>query len=380
MRTWLWAALVAAAGVCLFAQSCARVQQPRSLDAAHGRDEGSFNSDLDFRRVPAGYVTDWLVLGPFRKGEGQCFETAFADEKTAAPMRHEEAAGKVWRHAESTGRVLDLGGLFEATENAVVYAHVYVESDDAQRVQLRFGSGGGAAIWHNGKLIYRSDVPRPLTVDENSVDVMLTKGRNRFLFKVDEISGGWALSARLVAPDGQPLKGVYCHVYPPEDPAGPRRVSRGDVLHVDFGKAAPRPINVRVDDEGFIKLDRIGRIEAAGKTTFEIEEDILLLLPGAGMGGLQPVVSTLSLAYFIDGEVRFPGKKQFVRHTTLYRAIVDAGGFTEYADKTRVRILRSSPDGAVKTLAFNVEHIENEEEPDSEVIRPDDTIHVPRKR
>jgi hypothetical protein len=153
-------------------------------------------------------VSEWLVLGPFEKTGGKTFGTAFINEETIAPRPDFEMQGMKWRSAQSTGLVLDLDGLFNPNENVVAYAHVYVHSDAAQRAQLRLGSDDGAAVWHNGKLIYRSEVPRALTMDVNSVDIMLTEGWNSFLFKVDELSGGWALSVRFVGPDGQPLKGV----------------------------------------------------------------------------------------------------------------------------------------------------------------------------
>ena len=168
-------------------------------------------------------VSEWLVLGPFEKVDGKTFDTAFIDEETTAPQPDLETQGKKWRLAQSTGLVLNLDGLFSPNENVVAYAHVCVHSDEAQRAQLRLGSDDGAAVWHNGKLIYRSEVPRALTMDVNSVDVMLGKGWNSFLFKVDEISGGWALSVRFVGPDGQPLKGVS---YSPTADTGPAEAAQ----------------------------------------------------------------------------------------------------------------------------------------------------------
>jgi hypothetical protein len=220
-----------------------------------GRVEGDYGGDPDFRRPPGvnnwmpfyahimrdhvtrrmwrhasmhevpatpwqkRFITEWLVLGPFEKTDGKTFDTPFVREERVSPKLGLEMGGRTWRLARSKGLVLDLDGLFEPNENVVAYAHVYVHSDEAQRAQLRLGSDDGAAVWHNGKLIYRSEVPRALTMDVNAVDVMLAKGWNSFLFKVDEISGGWSLSARFVGPDGQPLKGIRCVTVPADAPS-----------------------------------------------------------------------------------------------------------------------------------------------------------------
>ena len=228
-----------------------------------GRMEGDFGGDADFRRTPEMKswmpyykhmmmdhvtrrmwrnasmhrvaatpwsrppVSEWLVLGPFEKTDGRTFSTSFIDEGKIEPLPKKLTEGKKWRVVEVQTRTLNLDKLFLPNENVVAYAHIYVHSDESQRVQLRIGSDDGAAIWHDGRLIYDSEVPRALCLDENTVDVMLAEGWNRFLFKVDEISGGWALSARFTDPAGRALPGVRCSARPDESPA-PSAIDEGD--------------------------------------------------------------------------------------------------------------------------------------------------------
>jgi hypothetical protein len=218
-----------------------------------GRMEGDFGGDPDYRRRPeektwlpfyrhimqdhitramwrnasmhrvaetpwsATMIGEWLVLGPFEKVGGNSFATPFIDEETIEPYPTMRTSGKVWRLCRAEGFVLNLDRILSPNENVVAYAHVYVHSDKEQAAQLRIGSDDGAAVWDNGRLIYCSEVPRGLTRDQNSVDVMLKQGWNRFLFKVDEISGGWGLAARFTDTDGRPLPGIRTAVRPDGD-------------------------------------------------------------------------------------------------------------------------------------------------------------------
>jgi hypothetical protein len=216
----------------------------------HGRMEGQFGGDPDFRRTPemknwlpyyehmmTDHVTrrmwrnasmqrvaetpwsgfneiEWLVLGPFEKSEAEGLSTPFIDEQKARPKDGMEAGEKAWRKAVSERGVLNFEKAVGPEDHVVAYAHVYLHSDKEQRAQVHIGSDDGAAIWHNGTMIYHVEIPRPLRVGENLIDVMLVKGWNSFLFKVDEIEGGWALSASFTDTEGKVLEGTRLSLMP----------------------------------------------------------------------------------------------------------------------------------------------------------------------
>ena len=52
-----------------------------------------------------------------------------------------------------------------------------------------------------------------------------------------------------------------------------------------------------------------------------------------------------SYAIFVLGEVSKPGKFQAKSYVTLLQAISMAGGFTEYAKKNRLQVVRVKPNG-----------------------------------
>jgi hypothetical protein len=159
-------------------------------------------------------IREWLVLGPFDKADGKTFATAFIPEETIEPRAGVSTAGKEWRAARNAGRILDLNNTLGSDRDGVAYAHVYVHSDKDQTAQLRLGSDDGAAVWHNGQLIYLAEVARGVQADWNTIDVRLVKGWNRFLFKVDNTGGSWGLTARVTTPQGGPAPGVRYAVSP----------------------------------------------------------------------------------------------------------------------------------------------------------------------
>jgi protein involved in polysaccharide export with SLBB domain len=166
---------------------------------------------------------------------------------------------------------------------------------------------------------------------------------------------------------------------PTESPVSAYRIVPGDVLNIEGG--ADKELSkdaVRVDELGKINLMYVGKLDAAGKTARELEEAINEAYKNSGhYGNPQITVTVLTLYYFVDGQVRVPGKKQYLREITLYRAIVDAGGFTEFSAPSRVTLMRPSPDGGNKVYKINVRRIMGGG-PDHVIILPNDVIRVPK--
>ncbi len=73
----------------------------------------------------------------------------------------------------------------------------------------------------------------------------------------------------------------------------------------------------------------------------------------------------------INGEVRAPQRVSYTSDMTLTTVITAAGGFTDYANKKKVELLR---DG--KRTVFNTLDIQAGKSSDPKVV-PGDQIHVP---
>ena len=82
--------------------------------------------------------------------------------------------------------------------------------------------------------------------------------------------------------------------------------------------------------------------------------------------------------FYIRGEVTRPGPYQFESGLTILRAISYAGGFSQFANRKQVDILRSGANGVQEKITVNLKAIEEGKKKDLP-LRPGDTVIVPRR-
>jgi protein involved in polysaccharide export with SLBB domain len=191
-----------------------------------------------------------------------------------------------------------------------------------------------------------------------------------------------AAGALLAAAGCSPAGTNYERGEPPAPEGSPvtnYRIVPGDVISIEGGKHTElSKDSVQVDEKGEINLLYVGKVEAKGKTKSELEAAInAAYVESEKYKEPRVTVTVLTLYYFVDGQVRLPGKKPYLREITLYRAIVDAGGFGEFAAPSRVLLMRPAGDGKVKVYKINVTRI-MKGGPDRVVILPNDVIRVPK--
>src|SRR5207249_2340890 len=82
--------------------------------------------------------------------------------------------------------------------------------------------------------------------------------------------------------------------------------------------------------------------------------------------------------FYIRGEVTKPGAYLLENGMTVLKAISLAGGFTQFANRKQVDILRAGGSGVQAKVTVNLKAIEEGKKEDLP-IHPDDTIIVPRR-
>ena len=60
-----------------------------------------------------GFVTDWLVLGPFAAETGQGLDRAFVDETALRPEEGAVAGDRTWRRVSSAFPQVDLASFLD---------------------------------------------------------------------------------------------------------------------------------------------------------------------------------------------------------------------------------------------------------------------------
>lgn len=156
------------------------------------------------------------------------------------------------------------------------------------------------------------------------------------------------------------------------------RIREGDQLDVRFGGVPPDEIaqlngQYPVDGQGFINMPHIGKIKALGSTQAEVQTAIENAYRSQQIYTNPTVtINMATQARFVNvnGDVKSPRRVEFTADLTVLSAITAAGGFTEYADQKKVRLLR---DGEV--IIVNVPEIRKD--PSKNIrLKPGDSIEV----
>jgi polysaccharide biosynthesis/export protein len=130
----------------------------------------------------------------------------------------------------------------------------------------------------------------------------------------------------------------------------------------------------KIDESGQISMPHIGGIPAAGLSTVQIKEKIetLYKLQKIYTNPNITVVSQQARFVGVTGEVRAPQRMFHTKDLTALGAIANCGGFTDYANRRRVRVLRGS-----QVIEFNATEALSNPSRDIPLI-PDDKIQVDR--
>jgi polysaccharide export outer membrane protein len=157
------------------------------------------------------------------------------------------------------------------------------------------------------------------------------------------------------------------------------RLTAGDKLRIEVYKDTQLSQSLQIRPDGKITLPLAGDIPAAGRTSVELRDAIAAALDEYIAKPVVTVIvtETAPQLVYVTGEVNKPGALALVNgQMTILQAIAMAGGFTDFAKKGDVRILRKGPSG-VQTLRFNYKDAlddENRREPLQ--LLPGDTVIV----
>jgi len=153
----------------------------------------------------------------------------------------------------------------------------------------------------------------------------------------------------------------------------------GDQLSIRLAGVPSEDINqvsgaYTVDGGGNINLPYIGKIHAAGLRQADVQNSIENAYKVKGIYSSPIVTVSVQFDRLVDleGDVRAPQRVRYTPDLTLLGAISAAGGFTDYADQTKVSILRNG-----SRTFVNVKKVRQNMEADP-ALQPGDKISVPR--
>lgn len=118
-----------------------------------------------------------------------------------------------------------------------------------------------------------------------------------------------------------------------------------------------------IDENGFINLPFIGRIQADEKTSSALELEIEKTYTEQQIyKHLTVSVIVPTRSYYVRGEVRAPGRFPLMSGISVVQAIAASGGYTDFADPTKVTVVRAG-----KKIYVNMRELEKHPEKDMDV-------------
>ena len=157
------------------------------------------------------------------------------------------------------------------------------------------------------------------------------------------------------------------------------KIGSGDILEIVTWKEPDFMRDVSVRTDGKFTFPLLDDIQAAGYTPMEVKKEI-----ETGLKEFieDPVVTVIvknpgSRKFYILGEVANTGEYQLAKELTILQAFALAGGFTEWASKKEIILLRRE-DGKERIIRVNYKNIIKGKDLSQNVpIKVDDTIIVP---
>lgn len=154
----------------------------------------------------------------------------------------------------------------------------------------------------------------------------------------------------------------------------------GDLIVVVFSgvEDPPEKHTETIRDDGTIRLQYLKEpIKAAGKKPRELQEEIwrkYVVEEKLFREHLSVTVQTEMRYFYVQGEVKMSNRYPYAGEVTILKAIAAAGGFTDFANKKKVELIRANG------TKITINALKAQKDPQLDLpVYPGDQIFVPRR-
>ena len=157
----------------------------------------------------------------------------------------------------------------------------------------------------------------------------------------------------------------------------PYRIGKEDVLDVSVWRDADLSRTLPVRPDGFITLPMVGEVQAEGRTTVELEQEIARRLQKYIQSPRVTVMvrEVNSARVYVTGEVQKPGAFPLRGQVTVLQALAMAGGLTEFADRNGMMVIRANNGPRINVRYSDL--VERRTQGSDFPLQPGDTVVVP---
>lgn len=167
-----------------------------------------------------------------------------------------------------------------------------------------------------------------------------------------------------------------------------QRLGPGDRITYRVIEDQDDPRSLTITDSGELEVPYLGLVPAAGKSSAQLAQEVKGLLEKQLYYQATVVIAVevvnktrVTGKVYVTGQVRNKGGFDIPagESLTVSKAILNAGGFSDFSDKKNVRLVRKTADGT-KTFEINVVDIWEKGKLDKDlVVEPNDIIVVPAR-
>jgi polysaccharide biosynthesis/export protein len=177
------------------------------------------------------------------------------------------------------------------------------------------------------------------------------------------------------------LGGCQSPLPPLPNPPGPKtavRLSPGDVIKVSYADETIPDQTQKIRRDGKVSLPLIGELTAAGKRVIYFQDELVSRYEGKLDNN--EVLVTLengTATVTVSGFANKPGTYPFDRPTTVYQAVMQAGGVSDYGSLSNIHLTRII-DGVQRTERINLRPSIHGEPIQPKYVQDGDVIYISR--
>lgn len=155
-----------------------------------------------------------------------------------------------------------------------------------------------------------------------------------------------------------------------------------DGLNINIWKNEQLSTSVVVRPDGTITMPLVGDLVAIGKTPTQLREEIgKRLAEYVKLDSSEITVAVTQVNSYrltVSGEVVRPGVVQSRQYLTVAEAIAQAGGFTRFAERDEITLLRRNQKGEIRRIPIVYKFIEDGSHPEMNLVMlAGDSLHIP---
>jgi len=177
------------------------------------------------------------------------------------------------------------------------------------------------------------------------------------------------------------LGGCQSPLPPLPNPPGPKtavRLSPGDVIKVSYADETVPDQTQKIRRDGKVSLPLIGEVTAAGKRVIDFQDELVRRYEGELENS--EVLVTLengTATVIVSGFANRPGRVVFDRPTTVYQAIMEAGGVSDYGSASNIHLTRVI-NGEQRTETINLRPSIHGKPTKPKYVQDGDVIYISR--